>query len=228
MGCHHRFTFESADVEIQLPTAERVEQEGGDRVGSVTSRWAANDVPIEFNIEKVDVVVRQGRRIQLPSEILNVPAKAIHLVSREQQNFLDSTTEQHGALALSAFEYWLSVMRWSADDHRIGRNVPSSELIDRGVRLEEVISGKTIWIESGLFVVPATYAVTLDQWNDVGEKLRVLAETPIHKTLELEARHFQERGDFRRSLIDIAVACETYLRTSVASAVATSTDASGG
>ena len=134
VGRHHCFTYDGASIEIQLPTAERIEQTGRDTVGSVRTRWAETNEPIRFNIEKIDVVVRLGRRIELLSEVLELPANAFDVIPEEQQKELDTMAVLHGTFALSAFEYWLSLLRWVVDDHRIGREAYRSELTDWDVR----------------------------------------------------------------------------------------------
>ncbi len=215
VGRSHSFVHDGASIEIELPTAERIEQTEGDTVGSVTSRWAADGKPIKFNIEKVDVVVRLGQKIALPPEVLSLPANAFQVVPDDKQKALDAMAASHGASALAAFEYWLSIVRWVCDDHQVGRREHRSELTDWDVRLHDVHTGKKVWIEPGYASVPATSAVQLDHWLQVESELKKQAIVPTHKSLEFTARHDRDRGDFRKALMDISVSCETYLRASV-------------
>jgi hypothetical protein len=54
--------------------------------------------------------------------------------------------------------------------------------------------------------------VTLEEWNKAAAHLSRLDSSPLHIALKHDAQEFLELGDFRRSLIDLAVACETFLR----------------
>lgn len=217
MGQLHRFTFEGAKVEIALPSTERAKDEtpGRDSVAEVGTRWASTNEPINYRIFKVDVVACLERSLELPSEVLDVNPNAFESVAEDTQEKLKSSLADHAAIARRAFQYWLTLIQWVTGDHRIGRGMYSTGLPEWSTRLQEMSSGKTIWIADTVFKVPSYSTVTSEQWSEVNAKLQVQAATPVHLVLKFEAEHFLDLGDFRRSLMDTAIACETYLRTTV-------------
>lgn len=217
MGRRHRFAFDDAIIEIALPSAERAldETPGRDTVASVGSRWAATNEPINYVIEKVDVYVQLGASIDLPLAVLDVHANAYALVPNEKQDVLKASLELHGNIARHAFEYWLSILQWVTGDHRIGRGHYSSHRSGWGTRLQEVNSGKTVWIEDFVVHAPGYRTIVTEQWSEIEAKLNISAAPPINVVLKLEAEHFLDLGDYRRSMMDTAIACETYLRAAV-------------
>lgn len=222
MGQRHCFAFEDATVEIALPSAARAldETPGSDTVASVSARWAETNEPLNYVIEKVDVLVQLGTSVDLPLEVLDVNANA--LVPNEKQEVLKSLLEKHGDVASRAFEYWISVLQWITGDHRIGRGRYSSNRSGWRTRLQEAISSKTVWVEDSVVYALGYRTIVTEQWSEIGAKLKVAAAPPIHVVLKLEAEHFLDLGDFRRSMMDTAIACETYLRTAVLTTLPTS------
>lgn len=144
MGMRHLFPFDRAEIEIQLPSCKEVDRDNRhDQVAGVTS-WSADGQPIKYEIYKVDVIVRLKQCIPLPAKVLDVNANAFELISEQQQRELEDISKEHGRLAESAIEYWLSVLRWKTDDYRISRPYFASGQGDWNVRLFDDTSQKKV------------------------------------------------------------------------------------
>lgn len=217
LGLVHTFPFGGVSIEVRLPTLEQVDRGPNlDEIARVGSRWATDNSPIEFEIFKVDVRVDCSAAIELPPQVAKQPANAYDLVSEDQQRLLKQIIENHRGIAERAFEYWLSVMRWVTDDFRIGRE----ERFDYrdgfgGTRLKEMESGQTVWIEGAVITAPGYHRVTHSEWKQAEIALFGNEEPPMYVVLRQDAEEFLVHGDYRRCVIDLCVACETFLRTTV-------------
>ena len=216
MGRRHNFRFENAEIEIQLPSIEQVDRESKyDEVATVGSRWAKTDAPIEFRILKVDVVVRLGHRVSLPAGVLTVNANAFDLIPQQQQHRLEKLASEHAVVAEEAVEYWLSTLRWITDDYRIVRPYLASGGGDWGVRLYDDNTQKRVWVQSSTVHVAGYHRIAEGDWESANQRLVSGRRAPIHVSLKHDAEKFLALGDYRRSLIDLAISCETFLRNSV-------------
>ncbi|MBP7573036.1 MAG: hypothetical protein KA777_03575 [Rhodoferax sp.] len=211
----HLFPFDRAEIEIQLPACKEVDRDNRhDQVAGVTS-WSADGQPIKYEIYKVDVIVRLKQCIPLPAKVLDVTANAFELISEQQQRELEDISKEHGRLAESAIEYWLSVLRWKTDDYRISRPYFASGQGDWNVRLFDDTSQKKVWVQSSTAHAGGFHRVTHDEWLDTETHLTHKNSVPIYISLKHDAAKFLAIGDYRRSIIDLAVSCETFLRNTV-------------
>ncbi len=229
MGQLHTFDFEDGEVEVRLPSVDKVVQDCKyddlTAVATVGARFSVDHRPLEYEILQVDVIIKLGSSIDLSPDVLTVPANAYKLVPTDQQKTLDQMADEHGAFLERGFEHWLSVLRWVADYHRIGRKGFVRDRPTLGARLQEINSGKTVWIQRAVVVLEGYHRITIDEWNLAHERLERQEKPPIHIALKLEATEFLDIGDYRRSLIDLGVSCETFLRNSVLEALPSALDA---
>ncbi|MGJ7582870.1 hypothetical protein ACSFA3_22095 [Variovorax sp. RHLX14] len=215
MGRSHEFNFEGAEIKIEIPSKERASDQVRDIVAEVGTRWSRNNEPVNYRILQIDVDVCLGICIDLPSEILKQSANAYELIAEEKRQELDEISQKHGRIAERAFEYWISVVQWVADDYRIGRTSSSTYHSGWSTRLEEINSEKSIWIETVYVFLSGYTTIDIDKWMEIQSRTKNSEYPPISIVLKNEAKHFFDLGDYRRSLMDIAIACETYLRSSV-------------
>jgi len=215
LGAEHEFSFQNSFVTIRIPSIDQVDRgKGYDEVVSVGSRRATDDEPLEYDIHKVDVEVSIPIITSIPSEVLNRNANAYEILSNEKQKELNQIATNHESIAEEAFEYWIRVIRWIKNDSRIGRR-QIEKLIDWSVRLFDDESKHKIWIGGGVFHVEGYKTIKPDEWQEIQSKLESGSQPPIFVELKHDAKENIELGDFRRSVIDMAMACETFMRFSV-------------
>jgi hypothetical protein len=215
IGKLHTFIFRSATITIRIPKKSHVNRsEGFDQIAFCTAYQVEGgvEVPLYYNIEKVDVEVNLGSVESLPPAILTQQCNAYGLVSSQTQHKLNLHCDEHAEIAAQAFDYWLAVLRWSADNYSIGRY----EVVDNNsgwsTYMHEVSTNRKVWIAGITFKVPSSRVVTKEHWRDAAAKLRKGIKPAPYFTILHEAEEYLERKEFRRSLIDMAVATELYIR----------------
>ena len=216
MGATHRFIFDGSAIEVTLPSEERAAPSSKrDQVASAGPIDPTTNKPKYYSVAKVDVAAHLNCSVVLPSQILNVPPTAFDLVTDDTKEILKTEIQKHGELAIRAFNHWISIVQWVAADFRIGRGRFNSVQSGWGTHMQEVGSLKTVWVEGGAFKVPLHSTITVEHWREIDVKLQAGSTPPIHTVLRLEAEYFFSLRDFRRSLMDTAIACETFLRSKV-------------
>lgn len=215
MGSEHKFPFHNSLITIKVPSIDQINRgKGYDEVVSVSWRRATDNEPLEYDIHKVDVEVSIPIITSIPSEVLNRNANAYEILSDEEQKKLNQIATQHESIAEEAFEYWLRVIRWIKDDSRIGRR-QVEKLVNWSVRLFDEESAHKIWIGGGVFHVEGYKTIKSNEWQEIQSKLESNSQPPIFIELKHDANENIKLGDFRRAVIDMAMACETFMRFSV-------------
>ena len=215
MGREHCFPFEQNTITVKLPRVEQADRgDAYDEVATVEVR-SADGKPRNYEIYKVDVTVSWNVRLAFPLEVLSQPPNAIDLFSEAEQARLDEVAYQHQSIAERSFEYWVRIVRWTCDDFRIGRNRGEGFHSGWGTRLVDIETEKTVWIQTGVFHVSGYRTASLQEWQDIQQRFSNRSYPPIYLEHKHDAEEYIERGDYRRSLVQSAVACETFLRTMV-------------
>lgn len=226
LGNSHVFTFEQREITISLPNAERLTNEPGrDEVLKVSGWRAKDDKILRVNVYKADVQVRIPGTIAIPEEALTEPANSPELFSEQQQQCLESLAKEYSGIATRAFDLWIKILRWKADDYRIGLPVLRGAESGWGTYIQEKETQKKVWIGSVVLTVRMEKAVTTEAWNEASEALRSGQSVPIFWDYLYDALAHLERGDLRRTIVDAAIAAETYMRTIVHEGLPASLDA---
>jgi len=216
MGQEHIFPFENSTVSIKIPSIDQVDRgKGFDEVASVGARRTVDNEPLEFNIHKMDVEVSIPITVSIPLEVLDQPANAYDLFSDEEQSRLNKIAEQHQSIAEKAFEYWLRVTRWVCDDSRIGRDQVEGFRSGWSTYLIDTERNTKVWIQGHVFHVSKYKTLKPEEWQEVQSRLSNGSQPPIYVELKHDAEESIRLGDYRRSLVDMAMACETFLRLAV-------------
>lgn len=179
------------------------------------ARLASTNQALEYRILKVDVHVRAGLDIPLDEKVLEVSPNAFALVPTTTQTQLRTEGGQHRAIASRAFQYWISVLRWVTGDFRIGQDAVSDHRSGWSTYFHDAVTGRQVWGTQETIVVAGSHCVTATEWAAVGDHMTRGTTAPLHATLRLEAEQFAAYKDYRRAIIDLAIACETFLRKTV-------------
>lgn len=216
LGSEHCFSFENRKVSIKIPSIDQVDRgQGYDEIATVGARRVVDNEPMEFDIHKVDVEVSIPVTISIPSEVLDRPPNAYDLFSGEEQKRLNTVAKQHQAIAEKAFEYWIRVIRWVCDDSCIGRDQVEDFRSGWSTYLIDAESDTKIWIQSQMLHVSGYKTLQLEEWQEIQSRLSLDSQPPIYVELKHDAEENIRLGNYRRSLVDMAIACETFLRFAV-------------
>lgn len=217
LGRAHVFAHGGSEVRMRILGIEMVDRTNEfDPVASAGTYYMPSGRYETYHIHKVDVTSSISATRVLPKEILMKPPKAHDLLSGEEQKDLNDLAQQYRSLAIQAFEYWLRIVRWITDDHRIGR--PEVNKSDSGWRtyLVEAESSSMIWASSAILVVPAVHTLHLEEWESVQREMDAHNEVPVHILLNHDAHYSLDNDDYASSLLFSAMACEIYMRSTVA------------
>ena len=215
LGRFHRFPFKGATVTIRLPKKNQVDRGSNfDEVASCESFRVIDGIKVAENIHvhKIDVEVAMNATASLLPSVLNLPCNNYASVDAETQGELNEYCTGHRIIAAQAFDYWLSVLRWTCDNYAIGRHAVIDNSSGWPTYLHEVSSNRKVWIGSMGISIPGTRALTSPNWRTAAGRLRGGAKAEAYLTILHEAEEYLERGEYRRALIDMAVAAELYIR----------------
>ena len=216
MGRSISFVHDGTTVTIKIPTLERVGDQHDDDALSTRGAWnSKTGETIYFNIRSVDVVTVCQSEVDLPDAVVQRHPNAYELIDEGKRNALNAIAGTASTSASSAFEYWISLIRWVTGFHRVGREVRVGYASGWSTYLHDCATDKPVWAEGMAFVVQGVHRVTDDEWQRVQSHATARYEPPMHATLLADAKHCIDVGDYRRALVDLSVACEVYLRTAV-------------
>lgn len=218
LGAFHSFAHHGKSVKISLPTA--AEADNADRVK--LDHWRGRDSdgqlePADYLIHSVDVSVSLPGTQTFPSAVLEQPPNAFDMISPDEQQKLNRLSDYTGQIALEAFDLWMRCVRWKTGLGRFGRAAVVGPETGWKTRLCDTSSGKTVWIGKVTFIVSARPSVTSKQWETIASALVAGESPPVFVDLLFDAEMHIEAGDFRRAVIDVAVAAEVYIRSTVRS-----------
>jgi hypothetical protein len=215
MGHEHHFHFNQNMITVKLPQVEQADRGGSyDEVASVKA-WSADGKPLYYEVYKVDVETSGNVRLEFPLEVLNRPPNALDLFSKEEQAHLNEVGSQYQSIAERALEYWVRIVRWTCDDFRISRDRGEGFYSGWTIRLVDVETGKRVWIPTAVFLVSAYRTVSLKEWEDIQQRLSDELYPSVYIEHKHDAEEYIERGDYRRAIVDLAAACELFLRVVV-------------
>jgi hypothetical protein len=218
MGNSHIFPYQGATVRITLPKSNRVvEHYQENALADVYAYREENDekVLLQININGVDVCVQQGHVVALPGEVFNRRPKATDLISEVDQKRLDAIGTTANNIASNAFEYWLSVLRWKCNNYGIGRPMISDNRSGWSTYLRDAESQHDVWMTPRTMLIFMRKAVTAEDWDSIQAALESGDDAPIYSKLLDDAREYRDRHEYRRSTIDLAIACEVFIRMMV-------------
>ncbi len=213
MGRSHKFEYDGHKVEIRLPEISKVE-EHPDRgvMATLGARRAADNEPLEYQIHQVDIRVNKSQVLFIDPETFNRNPVAYDLYTEQERNEFENICDEHEDLAKRSFEYWLSVLRWLLDDYRIGRVEMLKNNTGWSTYLEDSEGGRTVWIQRGMFVVEGYRVVKLSEWDSAQTSLEKKETPPVYISLKHDAEESMSHGDYIRSIIELAMSCEIFLR----------------
>ena len=213
MGLKHQFQFEDNQVEISLPEVSHVKSHHDDSaMATVGSRWANSNEPIEYKICQVNVRSNIGCTLDVDPETFNRNPVAYELYTDAEREVFETQCNAHEIYAKRALEHWFLILRWKLDDYRVGR----VDVVDNdsgwSTYLEDIEKSKTVWIKRVCITVQGYTVITLNEWNNIQDCLISFATSPIYISLKHDAEYSMIHGDYVRSIVELAMACEVFMR----------------
>jgi hypothetical protein len=223
LGRSHSFTLDGREITTTLPRVEwpqadpPTEHFEGRRV-SVSSWQRAKDGKLHIEgvyVENVDVEVSIPGRSHIPQKALTIPPKHPELFTEQQTECLDLLVAEYGDVARRAFDLWIRTVRWKADDWRIGLPEMNGAETGWATYIRQKGTENRIWSSGHIIMVHGSKIVTTAIWDEVSATLTAGESPPVFYDLLYDALAHLERGDLQRTVLDAAVAAETFMKTVV-------------
>ena len=203
-------------VTVKIPPIERVGDSHDENALAHRGAWnSKTGEAIYYVIHMVDVLTTCASEVELPPEVLIKHPNAYELIDKTTQDSLNLIANETEAVAVSGFEYWVSLLRWVTGSYSICRATRVGSSSGWSTYLHDSLTEKPVWIASQTFVVHGYRTVTGGDWARVQQLSAIAEEPPIYAVLHGDALDCLEFGDYRRALVDLSVACEVFLRTYV-------------
>jgi hypothetical protein len=223
VGAQHEFTYGGCKARIQLPSSKNLSKEPleGEVLSFDTYRDSNGEkIPSNVRVHAVDIEISRGEEILVTDGIMNQAPNAYDVVPRSQQEQLDALAEAHASIAEKAFNLWTRILRWKSGDSGVGRPEVIGHESGWGTYLVAESTRKRIWNFSQPDIVwIGQTVVTADIWNTAERAVWLGLEPPIFIELMFDAIEHIRLGDLQRAAVDLAVACECYIRKLVANSL---------
>jgi hypothetical protein len=216
MGSVHEFDFETFHVKVRLPKQEDAQRdEGFDEVARLTSWKASTKEPLVYDVAKVDVNVLHTGLINVPEEALSNPPNQYEHFTDRQKNTVEDMCNRFSGIAERAFQYWVEILRWVSSNAMIGQPDISGFESGWSTYLMDVSTGHRVWGSSHTIVVHLQSEITKEYWKKAEEHLNNGDTLPLHLRFFHDAKASKRNGQYEKAIIELAMACEIYLRYQV-------------
>lgn len=215
LGAEHSFGFEEAEIKISLPSIKHLPTEPNQEGPLSFNGWREQNgkkLPIQYTVNAVDIEVATKEKILLPCEVLDVSPCAIEIISKEQQEYLNHLVAVYGSTAERAFDLWIKTLRWKCSNSAVGRPEISGCESGWSTYLVAKPQDKRVWIAPQVIVARGLKMVTAEMWADVENSLKQGCTSPVYIDLMMDASEHIKLAGLQRATVDIAIACETFLR----------------
>ena len=216
MGSTHEFEFEGFHVTVRLPTQDDAKRdERFDEVARLTSWRSSTKEPLVYAIDKIDVNVIYPESISVPEEALSNPPNQYDHFTDQQKKVVENVCDKLSRVAERAFQYWLEIVRWVSNNAMIGQPDISGFESGWSTYLMDVDTNHRVWASSQTFVVHAQSEIAKEDWVSAETHLKNGDTLPLHLRFFHDAKASTRNGQYEKAIIELAMACEIYLRYQV-------------
>lgn len=216
LGSIHQFEFEGHSVGIKLPDLSQVGDLSDSNAAVIPSgRFTKDMEPLSYAIQLVEIKVNLPHVLMVDPETFNRNPVAYDLYSQSEQEEFERLCAQYRVLSQKAFEYWVSILRWKLNDFRIGLEELIGSESGWSSSLQSHKSSQTIWSESLQYTFPGYTIVDENHWTLIQTVLSGGETSPVYFILKHEAEKNLKHGNYKTSIIELAMASEIFLRMCV-------------
>lgn len=216
MGKKHQFNYENCLIEISLPDLSEA-KEGYEEGARATKAGVFPEHSDSYDIHEVNITVNKSQNLLIDPQSFKYRPVASQLYTESEREKFNKVCDEYRTIAISAYEYWLTVFRWVTDDFSIGRDERLGFDSRRSTTLREKEEGHVVWRRSLSFTIEKERVVNLDVWGDIQKKLANAELPPVYLTLKHDAEENLRHGNYKVSIIELAMASEIFLRMCVLS-----------
>ncbi|MBA3756002.1 MAG: hypothetical protein H0X02_07165, partial [Nitrosomonas sp.] len=219
MGARHEFTFDGYEIKVILPTKDQADRTDGRDEVARANAWKidAPKDPFEFAILQVDVEVNIKEKVIVPEGATDSMKVYIRTFDSDPINKekISNIAKKYAEISNKAFQYWLDLLRWSKNYPFFGKQKPSQPNSSGwGIYLQDMKTGNSVFNLHDPIFISLTPVVTVAQWKLIQERLAKSIELPMHIKFKFDAQESMRIGNYERAIIELALACEIYVRRS--------------
>lgn len=216
MGSSHKFILDDFRIEIKLPKKDHVNKGPKfDEVASLTSWKSITEEPLVFEVHKVDLEIKLKEKISIPQDAINSTNVDVSLFDENSRKKLNNVTNEYAEISDRALQYWLEILRWSTGYPFIGKQFSHANKSGWGTYLINESTENRVYCGTQVIVIPKDYLVTYIQWELTQTRLSKNLQLPMYIKFIHDAQSSIKIGNCERAIVELALACENYLRYSV-------------
>jgi hypothetical protein len=212
VGANHEFIFDAKRTRVKLPSAELAAR--GIDVPLMLVKWEAEgEVPLEYQVNVVDLSIELPDPVEIPEEMLGTPNIRRDLVSKKRAEELDTLTKGAGDTLKRAFDYWLRVLRWKSQIGSIGEpQIKYAGTDGGGSVLRDRVTQNRLWSPPHEIKITFGRAVTKAEWDAAQAALSNNKRPPVWFEFLFESRMRMNNEDLVGAVLTLAIAFEVSLR----------------
>jgi hypothetical protein len=161
-------------------------------------------------VHQVDAHIETDRKRSIRADALG--AVNVSLFSGSERSRLDRLANKAAEVIDRAFDYWITIIRWKAENPTICQLSSNRQRTRWGTYLFDVKTRKRFYAPPLTFVVQGTIPITKQQWKRDREALSIHSEVPLCWLYFAEAHQRLQIDDIRGFIISLAIASETLIR----------------
>jgi hypothetical protein len=214
IGAKHEFVFEEMPVTLRLPPLHKEEVPFDQRRIDCYLWKSAGHVPVEYQVNNVDVEIELEKTIRVPEQVLKLHPNQFNLFEQHEQKQLNKTVAETGDVAARAFELWLRVIRWKSAIGHIGEPRIHYATVDGGgAVLRERATGHRFWLQGHTITGVGRRAVTVPQWDATQIALAAAKVPPVWFDFLFDGEMRINNKDLVGGVLSLAIALEVNIRT---------------
>ena len=204
----HFFSHRDFNVEVRIPSSDETRKLRVAALHVVDGK----DVPTIYHVKSIDIYITIPNDIKcINTEDTNNVNPNHKITGCDPNELLSELTN----VSIDAYKYWVDIVRLQTHDYQIGLRLrgatshDSASIVD-GDSEKKICSGP-ITITSRL----VDKGINKDTWNRIQSNLSQKIALPVHYQFLIDAIHALQDKRLKSCIIDLAIACEIYLRYSV-------------
>jgi hypothetical protein len=212
VAAKHQFAFNGKNVIVSLPDFDRAGLPHDQKKLHLFKSKVTGSVPLEYVALGLTVEMELPDPVHVSDQILTLPPKQYDLLQPDQRNRLDRTVHEAGEELRAAFTHWLKLLRWKSGIGYIGEPTISYGDDQQSAALCERATGHRLWTQTATLVVPASRAVTQENWSAAQTALLGHKVAPIWFDFLFDSEMRLNNKDLVGAVLSLAIALETNIR----------------
>lgn len=219
MGARHEFTFDGYEIKVILPTKDQADKSNEHDEVAIANAWKMDTPkdPFEFAILQVDVEVNLIEKVLVPEGATDSMKVYIRAFDNDPINKekISNIAKKYAEISNKAFQYWLDLLRWSKNYPFFGKQKPSQPNSSGwGIYLQDIKTGNSVFNLNNPIHASLIPVITVAEWKLTQERLGDNIGLPMYMKFKFDAQESMRIGNYERAIIELALACEIYVKKS--------------